>query len=162
MDENGNTLDVDEMTGEILDSNVILSHTSVSMPQFKDVSTSRYYDIDTIVDYADLEKLNAATRAARIALFNVTEDTNRFDRAYHRAKVEYERAYRREFLNSNEKTDAAKRMRADLKCEELENNVVVMEQARGELNRLSNSIRLELQTLQALGNNLRQQIKGLQ
>lgn len=131
-----------------------------SMPVMKRWSSNRFYDYENIVsDYESIEKLNSAINSARTALFEINDKINSAERNERTAKTRYEREHRRAYLGSNEKTEAARRARADLLCEEIENDAIVYEQVRGELVRMSNAIRLELQTLQALGNNLRQQLK---
>lgn len=133
---------------------------SVNLPELKAWDTKRIYDYAAqISDYEDLAALAQAINAARVALFKVTEQINRYDRQERAAKLKYERAYRRAYLESMEKTEAMKKMRAELSCEGLENEYIVAEQLKNELNRMSYSLRLELQTLQAIGNNLRQQMK---
>jgi hypothetical protein len=134
--------------------------TSITLPKFQNWSSAQVYDYDTeIVDYETLEKLNSTIRQARLALFKTTESINKYDRLETTAKTNYDRAFRREFLTSTAKTEAEKRMRAALKCEDLENDWLVQQQIREELIRLSHTLRLELQALQGLGNNIRQQMK---
>lgn len=131
-----------------------------NLPDLRVWSTRQLYDYSKQVnDYKDLMELGQAITAARVALFKVTEQINKVERDEKVHKLKYERLYRREFLSSMEKTEAMKRMRAELACEEVENELVVFEQLKVELNRVSNTLRLELQTLQAIGNNLRQQLK---
>lgn len=140
-----------------LDESEVVSYT---LPSIKNWKGSRFYDYENhIFDYEQIEELNSAIKSARFALFELTDKINECERVERVSKVKYEREWRRSYLNSNEKTESLKKARADLLCEELENKVIVYEQLRGELNRLSAAIRLELQTLQGLGNNLRQQIK---
>lgn len=136
------------------------SRASISLPNFKDWSSKKVYDFENeIVDYESLEKLNRTINQARLALFKTTESINRYDRAEAAAKLNYERAHRREFLRSTAKTESEKRQRASLMCEDLENEWLMQQQIKEELIRLSHTLRLELQTLQALGNNIRQQMK---
>lgn len=138
----------------------MLNAVAYSMPRMKNWKVNSVYDYDSnIYDYENIENLNSAINRARNSLFQITERINDYERREKIAKTKYEREWRRAYLKSNEKTESAKKIRADLECEELEDNTIVYEQVRNELNRLSNAIRLELQTLQALGNNLRQQLK---
>lgn len=130
------------------------------LPDLRVWSARQLYDYSKQVSsYEDLMELGSAITAARVALFKVTEQINKVERDEKIHKLRYERLYRREFLSSIEKTEAMKRMRAELACEGVENELVVFEQLKTELNRVSNTLRLELQTLQAIGNNLRQQLK---
>lgn len=133
---------------------------SYELPEFRNWSSKNFYDYEhEIVDYEDLEKLNQAIRSARLALFQITDKINSCERVERLAKTEYERKHRRAYLQSKQKTETAKKAMADLECEDLEDKAIVYEQLRQELTRMSNSIRLELQTLQTLGNNIRQQMK---
>lgn len=136
------------------------SKTGITLPTFKKWSQSTYYDYQSqVVDYESLEHLNTAITAARLALFKVADMINNYERLERESKLSYEREYRRAYLASTEKTDTAKKARAELLCEELENEWLMNEQVRIELVRMSNSLRIDLQTLSAIGNNLRQQMK---
>src|SRR5699024_3640322 len=130
----------------------------IKLPRFKE-KTSFYDYEDNIDDYENMESLAEATNNARLALFKVTEAINEAERKSSQAKVKYERAYRRFYLSSNEKPDSARRLRAELKCEQYEDEMIAQEQLKNELSRVSNALRLELQTLQGIGNNLRQQMR---
>lgn len=133
---------------------------AITLPKLKKWSQKTYYDFEEqIVDYESLEKLNNAVNQARKALFRVADMINNYERLEREAKINYDRTYRRAYLSSTEKTETAKKARAELVCEELENEYISHEQVKIELIRMSNTLRLELQTLQAVGNNLRQQMK---
>lgn len=133
---------------------------SISIPELVKWSTGQIYDFaNQISDYQDLSALGHSITAARIALFRITEKINEYERKEREAKLYYDRAYRRAYLTSIEKTEAQKRMRAELACEDLENAYIAAEQLKSELIRTSHALRLELQTLQTVGNNLRQQMK---
>lgn len=131
-----------------------------TVPKLRQWNSSQLYAYnDIIADYESIEELNSAINKARKALFEINDKINGAERQERIAKTKYEREHRRAYLGSNEKTEAARKARADLLCEELENDTIIYEQVRGELVRMSNAIRLELQTLQSLGNNIRQQLK---
>lgn len=149
------------MTSNDLDPSVY-DRTSITLPKFKSWSSTDVYDFEKeIVDYESLDELNRTINQARLALFKITESINKYERLEKTAKLSYERAHRREFLKSTAKTQDERRARADLMCEDLENDWVMQQQIREELIRLSHTVRLELQTLQGLGNNIRQQMKVL-
>lgn len=132
----------------------------IVLPTLKKWKQSSYYNYENeIVDYESLENLNKSVNQARLALFKVADMTNQYERLEREAKIKYERAYRRAYLSSSEKTETSKKARAELQCEDLENEYISYEQVKTELMRMSNTLRLELQTLQAVGNNLRQQMK---
>ena len=131
-----------------------------TVPKLRQWNSSQLYAYNDIsADYESIEELNSAINKARKALFEINDKINGAERQERIAKTKYEREHRRAYLGSNEKTEAARKARADLLCEELENDTIIYEQVRGELVRMSNAIRLELQTLQSLGNNIRQQLK---
>ncbi len=137
-----------------------LGRESIKLPEFKSWTAKTVYDFeDEIGDYESLEKLNHTINQARLALFKTTESINKYERLERVAKLEYERAHRRELLKSTAKTADERRARADLMCEDLENEWLLQSQVKDELIRFSHTLRLELQTLQALGNNIRQQIR---
>ena len=122
--------------------------------------TSRIYDyFSNILDYETFDELSNAINSARLALFDATDKLNTVDRKSRIAKTEYERRWRRAYLSSNEKTDFAKRTYADIVCEEYEDDYLVKEQVVKEMGRICNVLRLELQTLQTVSNNLRQQLR---
>lgn len=136
------------------------NNVEIVLPRLKKWSQSAYYDFENqIVDYESLDELNKSVNQARLALFKVAEMINNYERLEREAKLEYDRTYRREYLASKEKTETAKKARAELMCEDLENVYIAHDQVKIELIRMSTTLRLELQTLQSVGNNLRQQMK---
>lgn len=136
------------------------TRSAVILPKFYKWNVKDIYNFpDLILDYDNLDDLEKAINKARTALFVITDKLNEYERQERQAKTKYDRQYRREYLSSSEKTETAKRARAELKCEELENEWQTFSQLNAELIRLSHAMRLELQTLQAIGNNLRQQLK---
>lgn len=128
---------------------------------FKKWRISHFYDYveETGVDYESLSNLNESIRKARVALFRMTDAINSYEREETAAKKKYEHQWRRAYFKSSDKTDSARKTRADLLCEEYEDKYVVAGQLKSELVRAASAVRLELQTLQAIGNNLRQQLK---
>lgn len=133
---------------------------SVEVPQFRDWEISKYYDYsDLSADFEDLQDLNKQIAAARVALFKLSETINKAERKAKQAKVDYERNYRRKYIESSEKTETAKKINAEILVEDLENRYMYYEQLASELNRAHYAVRQELTALQAVGNNLRQQIK---
>lgn len=139
-----------------------LSKASISLPQFKNWKMKTAYDYENeIGDYESIEQLNSTINQARLALFKTAESINKYERLERSAKAEYERAHRRALLQSTAKTADERRARADLMCENLENELLLHSQIKDELIRFSHSLRLELQTLQTLGNNIRQQLRVL-
>lgn len=138
----------------------VYSGASISLPEFVNWRSSQFYDFkEQITHYEDLQSLDRTITTARMGLFRITEAINRTERDERLAKLNYERAFRRAYLGSTEKTDSAKRGRASLKCENLENEWLKHEQLKKELERMAYTMRAELTTLQTTANNLRQQLK---
>lgn len=133
---------------------------SIELPEFRNWKISEYYDYSNLsADFEDLQELNKQTAHARIALFKLSQSINKAEHKAKTAKVKYERHYRRKYINSSEKTEAAKKVSAEIQVEHLENDYMYYEQIVIELNRAHYAVRQELAALQAVGNNLRQQIK---
>lgn len=142
------------------DTESVYDRTSIKMPDFRRRKISSQYDYESaIVDYEDLDKLNSAINQALVALFKASESINYYSRLEIESKTKYDRAWRREYLKSTAKTDSEKKHRANLMCEDLENEWLVHHQTKEELTRFSHALRIELDTLQSLGNNMRQQMR---
>lgn len=133
---------------------------SIEIPEFREWKISSQYDYTALTaDFEDLNDLNKQINAAKIALFKLTDAINKAERKAKAAKVIYERNYRRKYINSSEKTEAAKRVSAEILVEDLENRYMYYEQMFSELNRASYTLRQELRSLEVMANNYRQQIK---
>lgn len=134
--------------------------TLIVLPSFQKWRGKQVYDYHAqVMDYESLEQLGQAITKARAGLFALTDKINEYERLEREAKLLYDRTYRREYLTAMEKTESAKRARAELKCEELENEWIKYHQLKEELVRMSFTMKTELQTLQTIANNLRQQLK---
>lgn len=126
----------------------------------KTLNLSKVYDyVSQVVDYEDLEQLGSAINAARLALFQLNDKLNEAERLHKEAEIAYEREWRRQYLNCHEKTEKAKTCYCDIMCENLENDVIATDHVVKQLTRATSILRAELQTLQAVGNNIRQQLK---
>lgn len=133
---------------------------SIEIPEFREWEVSKFYDYsDLSADFEDLNNLNRQIAAARVALFKLSESINKAERKAKAAKSIYERSYRRKYMASAEKTENAKKISAEIQVEDLENRYMYYEQIVIEFNRAHYAVRQELTALQAVGNNLRQQIK---
>lgn len=146
--------DMDNVSESLDDDN---SHDIV-IPDFSKWTVKSMYDY-TNIDYEDLEELSNGITKARRSLFDLTEKIILCERKEKAAKTMYEREYRRSFLDAKGKTEHEKKERASLVCELLENDWLKYNELKNELVRASNTMRIELQTLQAIGNNIRQQMR---
>lgn len=133
---------------------------SIEIPDFKEWKLSSQYNYTALsADFEDLNDLNRQIRAANIALFKITDAINKAERKAKRAKVIYERNYRRKYIDSSEKTEGAKKVSAEILVEDLENTYMYYDQMFSELNRASYTLRQELRSLEVMANNYRQQMK---
>lgn len=157
MTDDDNGLDPSEVTLENNPSD--RANHSIVLPTFEDKKS--FYDYENeIEDYEALEDVTRSTNAARLALFRVTEEINEAERKAAKYKLAYDRAYRRYYLSAGDvKPDSVRRMRSEMKCERFEDKLIIQEQLKSELSRMANSLRLELQSLQGIGNNIRQQMR---
>lgn len=135
------------------------TRATLVVPKFNEHS-DEFYDFEhNIDDYSDITALTEATNEARYALFRITNEINKTDREYAEAKAKWSRYYRRALLVSEAKTSTERKIYAEMRCEKLETPMLIAEQYREEITRMANAIRLELQTLQSMGHNLRQQLR---
>lgn len=135
-----------------------------SEEDFSEVSTPKLriptveYNIDQYVNSSDnMDNHNRATNAARVALFKVTERLNDAERKMKAAKTEYEREFNRKLLLSTASTSSDRKTEASILTESLYDKYLVWEQLKSEYERHAAVLRVELQTLQGQGNNIRRQ-----
>lgn len=129
-------------------------------PNFVEIETREFFDYDAeVVDYEHLRDVNRTINRARHALFKVVQQINEYERLEAEKKDLYDKKHRRAYLTSTERTDAARRARADLYTEDLENDWIACKQAKNELSRIANTLREDLRSLQGLSHNIRQQLK---
>lgn len=116
-------------------------------------------EAENIVDYENLADVNNTINSLRVAMFKLTRGLDETERKLKLAKVKYERAFRREYLTSSEKTETRKKEYASLMTEDIEDEVIYLDQMRSEFVRRATLMRDELSIMNTLSNNIRQQIK---
>ena len=132
----------------------------ITEPTMSEFSLSRLYDYAKhATDYESFKQLEEAINACRLALFRVTDKQNEMDRKAASARLYYNRFWRRAYLSSAEKTDAARKAYADIVSEEHEDKAIVFEQVVKDLERSGWALRTELSTLQNISSNMRQQMR---
>lgn len=129
-----------------------------TVPDIKSVTFKKFYDYELFADFDDMISVNKAIFHAKKGLFQVNAYLAHYEAKVNKAKTIYNRQWRREYLKSNQKTDTARKVNADMQCEELEDDVIVFEQLREDFKKLSYNLKIELQTLQTISSNIRQQI----
>lgn len=134
--------------------------TRVKMPDLDEVTGQEYDFEENIHDYESMEEVSRALNNARLALFKINERINQYDRAAAAAKLKYDRVYRRYYLSgAGIKPESERKLRAELKSEKFEDEFIVNQQYKDELNRTANALRIELSALQAISNNVRAQVR---
>lgn len=121
---------------------------------------SKYYEPE-FVDFEDLKDLGEAINAARKALYNITLDLSESERKYRSAEYKYSVAMRRSISSSDLKTATDKKIEAEIENEDLELVMLKSKIMYDQLKRAADLLRSELQTLQTISNNVRQQLKIL-
>lgn len=129
-----------------------------TIPDIKSVTFKKFYDYEAFSDFDDMLSVNKAIFYAKKGLFQVNAYLAHYEAKVNKAKTIYNRQWRREYLKSNQKTDTARKVNADMQCEELEDDVIVYEQLREDFKKLSYNLKIELQTLQTISSNIRQQM----
>ena len=129
-----------------------------TIPHLKTITVTNYYDFELFSDFEDLVQVNKAILYAKQALFRVNSKLSIYEGKVSAAKAAFNRKWRREYLKSKVKTDTGRKINADLECEDLEDEVIINEQIRDDFKKLSYILKTELQTLQTVSSNIRQQM----
>ena len=124
------------------------------------IELSEYYN-PSFVDFEDLKALGDAINKAREGLYKVTQEISVTERKLRTVEYKYSVAIRRAMASSTQKTATDRKIEAEIANEELELNVLKARVTFEQLKRVADLLRSELQTLQTISNNLRQQLKML-
>lgn len=111
------------------------------------------------VDFETLEDLGRSINNARKAYFNLSKKFDKASRAYLSKEFIYSQAVRRSMVESKAGSVAAKKLEAEIENEHLELDMMKSKIVLDETRRALDLIRLELQTLQTVSNNVRQQLR---
>lgn len=131
----------------------------VRAPVF-DSSVPFYDNLADVVNYEDLRAINTRINAAVHELYAVNAAYKQADDAGVTAQTLYDRAFRRYYLDlADVKPDGARRSRAKLKSEDLEDDVLYYTQQKSELSKIADGLRAELRSLEILSNNYRREMQ---
>ena len=131
-----------------------------TVPKFRNFDLAARYDpISFSGDYEDMAQVTAALSAAPAALIGLTNELNIAERRARRAESKHQRFWRRSFLNSEGKTEAVRRARADLAAERYEDDFIFHDQLKLELVRSIRTMRDEISALESIANNVRAQTR---
>lgn len=107
----------------------------------------------------DISNLNSTLIKTAINLKTLNSELTKYERKKVKKEIEYKHKYRTSLLESNGKTESQKKLLAEIACSELEWQIEYLNEVIKELNRLSVTLRTELDILKTIGHNLRQEMK---
>lgn len=110
------------------------------------------------VDNIDLDNLNTGLVQCAINLKEINEKLSKWERVQAKCEIEYKRKYRKLMIDSTLNTDSQKRLYAEYNCEDLELKILYAKQIIGELKRMSNNYRTNIEVIQTIGNNIRKEM----
>lgn len=130
----------------------------ITIPSAKSIAADKVYNAENLIDYEELHHISKAIAEARVSIFTLTTLGNKYDAKLAKAQATYERAWRREYVKSTAKTDTARKTEADIACEELEDEVIALKQAKNSIKSIMYALKMEMNSLQTLSSNARQQM----
>lgn len=129
-------------------------------PRKEPVNCNDFYFLsDNVADYEELKGISKSIYHARKALFDVTNMLNEAEHKESIAKNTYDKKFRREMIKADGKTANDRKVRAEMACEDEWDEYYYSSMTKKELERVSQMLRAELQTLQVISNNVRQQMR---
>lgn len=134
---------------------------SFSLPAPGTVSVISEYDAyepSDDIDYTNLSSINQELSSLRVRLHRVRKELKNAERAALRLKYDYDQQKKRTWIGISGGSDKSREAMAELICEESYSKYLVAATVAKEISQHSRDIRLELDTLRELSNNLRRQI----
>lgn len=119
---------------------------------------NQYNYEDTFLDYGELEGLNQALIKVGHQLKYINKQLSIYEKQKAELDVQYKRKYRASFLNAQATVESHRKIHAEVACEDLELRLIYLEQIVKELQRISYSLRTELDILQTIGHNIRREL----
>ena len=110
-------------------------------------------------DDQDINSLNATLIKTALNLKAVNKEITKYERRKTQTEIIFKRKFREVVINSSAKTEAQKKLMAEIECQEEEWKLAYLDEILRELNRISMSLRVDLDTLKTLGHNLRQEMR---
>lgn len=128
---------------------------------YEPVEIGNFYSLEKdATDYEDMVNLNKAIYDARVALIEVTNKINHLEYIESVTKAEYDKKLRNEILKADAKTATERKIKAEIACEDLFDRQFLAGKSKDMYKRIADTLRIELQALQVLSNNVRQQLRG--
>lgn len=129
------------------------------MPRWPErVTADEDYVPDAEVDFAELSEINRMLNRCRARMFRTSAALKAAQRSYGEAQIAYDRAMRRHMVTLSGGTEASRRAMAEILCEDLENDVIVMRQVVEECKKRSLDVRDDLKAVENLAHNARAQM----
>lgn len=110
------------------------------------------------VNHDDLTTLNKALVQLSKDLNKINEAIKKTEDYATRLDMQYKHNFRDLVIHSEYKTDSQKKMYAEIACEELEYQLVYYKMLLGQQKRYANTVRLQLDIIQTIGNNVRKEM----
>lgn len=134
-----------------------LPNSNCVFPEWEEKLELNY--CDSFWDSEDMDNLNKTLINTGLALKRINNELQENERIRLQKELEYKQKFRREMQSASGRTEAQKKIVAEINCEELETELVYYDQLTKELTKLSNSLRIDLDILKTIGFNLRQEMK---
>lgn len=119
---------------------------------------NKYNYEDTFLDYGELENLNKSLVKIGHQLKYVNKQLSIYEKQKAEIDVQYKQKYRSSFINAQATVESHRKIHAEIACEDLEVKMIYLEQIIKELQRISYSLRTELDILQTIGHNIRREL----
>lgn len=119
---------------------------------------NKYNYEDTFLDYGALDDLNKQLASLGHTLKYINRKLAEYEKQKAKCEVAYKREYRESFLAAQVTLESHRKIHAEIACEELEMKNIYLDQIIKELQRLSFSVRTELDILQTIGHNIRREL----
>lgn len=135
--------------------------TSLEKGEFKNPSqvsiVSQYdaYSPDPNLDYSDLANLNSEIIKVRIRLHGIRQELKQAKRKLLTAKFNYESEKKRRMISISGSSEKMREALAELMTEQLYTDYLVANAVADEINQHSRDLRMDLDALKELSNNIR-------
>lgn len=127
-------------------------------PEWPDARTDDEVYVPEEFDATDLAEVNRELNRARARLFRVSAELKRVQRYMAEAQCDYDRQMRRELVAITGGTAETRKAMAEIRCEPLENRIVVGKQIVEEWKKRSTDCRDDLKAVENIAHNARAQM----
>lgn len=133
-----------------------LKENIIKLPTFPPQES---YTTETFLDNFEIETLNQSLIKSMLEMKKISEKLDSYSRRKVEKEAKYKCKYRSYLLKVEGKTEAQKKLLAEIYCEKEEIEIAYLDEVIKELTRHSYVIKQELEVLKILGNNIRMEMK---